>query len=59
MPVGCTDRCAMGVGFRGFDFPDKVLTNLLMPDAHDSTTHTAEYKAGAVRVRKAGVAVGA
>jgi predicted molibdopterin-dependent oxidoreductase YjgC len=59
VPVKITDRSPMGVVFMSFHFPDKVLTNLLTTDSHDPTTHTAEYKACAVRIRKAGMAVGA
>lgn len=59
VPVKVTDKSPMGVVFMSFHFPEQVLTNLLTTDAHDPTTHTAEYKACAVRVRKAGVMAGA
>jgi predicted molibdopterin-dependent oxidoreductase YjgC len=46
-----------GVVFMTLHFPDEVPTNLLTIDAADPRSGTAEFKASAVRVEPAGVAV--
>ena len=53
VPVKVTTKSVMGVAFMSFAFPETVLTNLLTTDAHDPISHTAEFKATAVRITKA------
>ena len=49
-PVRIDPRCARGLAFMTFHFPDEVDANLLTIDATDPKSGTAEFKATAVRV---------
>ena len=53
-PVRIDAKLKPGLVFMTFHFPDEVDTNVLTIDATDPKSGTAEFKAAAVRVEKAG-----
>jgi len=55
LPVKITDKSPAGIAFMSFSFPDQVLTNLLTTDEHDPASHTAQFKATAVQIRRVAV----
>ena len=52
LPVKITDKSPAGIAFMSFSFPDKVMTNVLTTDEHDPQSHTAQFKATAVQIRR-------
>ena len=54
-PVHIDDTLRAGLAFMTLHFPDQVATNVLTIDAWDPKSGTAEFKATAIRVDKAGV----
>ncbi len=52
LPVKITETSPAGIAFMSFSFPDKALTNVLTTDEHDPQSHTAQFKATAVRIRR-------
>jgi predicted molibdopterin-dependent oxidoreductase YjgC len=59
MPVRVDAGLRDGLAFTTFHFNDQVATNLLTIDAVDPQSGTAEFKACAIKIEKAGAVVGA